>query len=137
MSTMMMPGMLAGAVPFAARGDFWGSVWEKFGVFAIGLTAFAAVVGLVLFLADRAPKRGRDFLQLLAFVAPALILLGVGLVYPAVRTTYLAFTNRTGEFIGIDNFVWMFTQPDILTTLGNTLLWVALVPDKKKEKKID
>ena len=97
-------------------------------VFAIGLTAFAAVVGLVLFLADRAPKRGRDFLQLLAFVAPALILLGVGLVYPAVRTTYLAFTNRTGEFIGIDNFVWMFTQPDILTTLGNTLLWVALVP---------
>lgn len=128
MSTMMMPGMFAGAVPFAARGDFWGSVWEKFGVFAIGLTAFVAVVGLVLFLADRAPKRGRDFLQLLAFVAPAMILLAVGLIYPAVRTTYLAFTNRTGEFIGIDNFVWMFTQPDILTTLGNTLLWVALVP---------
>lgn len=125
---MMMPGMLAGAVPFAARGDFWGALWEKFGVFAIGLVAFVAVVGLVLFLADRAPKRGRDFLQLLAFVAPAMILLAVGLIYPAVRTTYLAFTNRTGEFIGIDNFVWMFTQPDIITTLGNTLLWVAVVP---------
>lgn len=110
------------------RGDFWGDLVEKLGVFFIGLAAFVAVVGLVLFLADRAPKRGRDFLQLTIFLAPALILLAVGLVYPAIRTTYLAFTDRRGEWIGIDNFIWMFTQPDILVVLGNTLLWVALVP---------
>ncbi|UDF14704.1 sugar ABC transporter permease [Antiquaquibacter oligotrophicus] len=112
----------------AARGDFWGGLWEKFGILIIGLAAFAAVIGLILFLVDKAPKRGRDVLQLVAFVAPALILLGVGLIYPAVRTAYLAFTNRTGEFIGLDNFVWMFTQPQIITTLINTLVWVALVP---------
>src|SRR5690606_38394706 len=110
------------------RGDFWGDLVEKLGVFFIGLAAFVAVIGLVLFLADRAPKKGRDFLQLAIFLAPALVLLAVGLVYPAVRTTYLAFTDRRGEWIGIDNFVWMFTQPDILVVLGNTLLWVALVP---------
>ena len=117
-----------GVLPMAARGDFWGGLWEKIGLLVIGLVAFAAVIGLVLFLVDRAPKRGRDILQLIAFVAPAIILLAVGLVYPAVRTAYLAFTNRTGDFAGIDNFVWMFTQPQILTTLGNTLIWVALVP---------
>ena len=78
------------------RGDFWGDLIEKFGVFFIGLAAFAAVVGLVLFLADRAPKRSRDVLQLFAFLAPALILLLVGLVYPAIRTIYLAFTDRRG-----------------------------------------
>jgi len=62
-------------------------------------------------------------------VAPALVLLAVGLIYPAVRTTLLAFYDRTGDqFVGLDNFVWMFTQPDILQTLGNTLIWVALVP---------
>ncbi|MFP5290983.1 MAG: carbohydrate ABC transporter permease [Actinomycetes bacterium] len=95
----------------------------------LGLVVFAAVIGIILFLADRAPKRGRDFWQLLAFVAPALVLLAVGLIYPAVRTTLLAFYDRTGnEFVGLDNFVWMFTQPDILQTLGNTLIWVALVP---------
>jgi alpha-glucoside transport system permease protein len=115
-------------VPMAARGDFWGGLWEKFGILFIGLAAFAAVIGLILFLVDKAPKRGRDVLQLIAFVAPAIILLLVGLVYPAIRTAYLAFTNRTGEFIGIDNFIWMFTQPQIITTLINTLIWVALVP---------
>ena len=116
------------ALPTAARGDFWGGVWEKFGLLIIGVAAFAAVIGLLLFLVDRAPKRGRDILQLIVFLAPAVILLAVGLVYPAIRTGYLAFTNRQGDFIGIDNFVWMFTQPEILITLGNTLIWVALVP---------
>ncbi|MCY7325206.1 MAG: sugar ABC transporter permease [Microbacteriaceae bacterium] len=94
----------------------------------VGLGAFAAVVGLILFLADRAPKRGRDVVQVLAFVMPALALLSVGLIYPAIRTTLLAFTDRGGDFVGIQNFVWMFTQPTIITTLINTLVWVALVP---------
>jgi len=110
------------------RGDPWGSFFEKFGVLIIGLAAFAAVVGLVLFLADRAPKRGRDFLQLSAFLAPALILLAVGLVYPTIRTIYLSFTDRRGEWIGLDNYVWMFTQPSSLNVLFNTLLWVLLAP---------
>ncbi|MDO8337969.1 MAG: sugar ABC transporter permease [Microcella sp.] len=108
---------------------FWSDLFEKFGLMLLGLAVFAAVIGIILFLADRAPKKGRDFWQLLAFVAPALALLAVGLIYPAVRTTLLAFYDRTGnEFVGLDNFVWMFTQPDILQTLGNTLVWVALVP---------
>ncbi len=108
---------------------FWSDLFEKFGLMLLGLAVFAAVIGIILFLADRAPKRGRDFWQLLAFVAPALVLLAVGLIYPAVRTTLLAFYDRTGnEFVGLENFVWMFTQPDILQTLGNTLIWVALVP---------
>jgi alpha-glucoside transport system permease protein len=108
---------------------FWSDLFEKFGLMLLGLAVFAAVIGIILFLADRAPKKGRDFWQLLAFVAPALLLLAVGLIYPAVRTTLLAFYDRTGdEFVGLDNFVWMFTQPDIVQTLINTLIWVALVP---------
>ncbi len=93
-----------------------------------GLAIFAAVVGLVLFLADKAPKRGRDFVQLAVFIAPALILLLAGLIWPAIRTTTLAFFNSTGSWIGFDNFVWAFTQPDALRVLINTLVWVVLVP---------
>lgn len=110
------------------RRDFWGEFVEKFGLLFIGLAAFAAVVGLVLFLADRAPKRGRDVIQLIALLSPALILLAVGLVYPAIRTAYLSFTDRRGEWVGIDNYVWMFTQPDSLNVLFNTVLWVLLAP---------
>lgn len=108
---------------------FWADLFEKFGVMVVGLVAFAAVVGIVLFLADRAPKKGRDFWQLLAFVSPAMILLAIGLIYPAIRTIYLSFTNRSGrEWVGLQNYEWMFTQPEIITVLVNTLIWVALVP---------
>lgn len=109
--------------------EFFSDLAAKFGLMFLGLAVFAAAVGVILFLADRAPKRGRDIWQLLAFLAPAMILLGVGLIYPAINTAVLSFFNRnSSEFVGIDNYVWMFTEPTILTTLGNTLIWVALVP---------
>lgn len=109
--------------------EFFSDLAAKFGLMFLGLAVFAAAVGVILFLADRAPKRGRDIWQLLAFLAPAMILLAVGLVYPAINTAVLSFFNRnSSEFVGFDNYVWMFTEPTILTTLGNTLIWVALVP---------
>jgi len=128
-ASIMPNSALVTMVPSAALGDFFIMVGEKFSLVLIGLVAFAAVVGLLLFLADRAPKRGRDLFQLLAFIAPAIVLLSIGLIYPAIRTGIFAFMDRTStEFVGFDNFVWMFTQPQIITTLINTLIWVALVP---------
>ena len=94
----------------------------------LGPIIFLAVIGLILFFIDRAPKRGRDVLQLTAFLAPAILLLLVGLVYPAIRTAITAFANSAGEFVGFDNFIWMFTQPEALVTLRNTVIWVILVP---------
>ena len=93
-----------------------------------GLAIFAAVIGLILFLVDKAPKRSRDYFQLAAFIGPAILLLIGGLIYPVVRTTTLAFFSRTGDPVGFDNFVWAFTQPDAIRTLVNTVVWVVLVP---------
>lgn len=93
----------------------------------MGLAVFAAVVGLLIFLIDKAPKKGRDYWQLAGFLAPALIFLAVGLVYPAIRTSILAFQDKGGDWT-LDNFVWMFTQPAAIRTLINTIIWVALVP---------
>ena len=92
------------------------------------LAAFSLVIGLVLFLIDKAPKRGRDYWQLAFFLLPAVILLLVGLIYPAFRTTLLAFSNSSGDWVGAENFIWMFTQPAALVTLGNTVIWVICVP---------
>jgi alpha-glucoside transport system permease protein len=94
----------------------------------LALAGFTAVLGLILFFVDRAPKKGRDVIQLLAFLLPAVALVGLGLVYPAIRTTITAFGDKAGNFIGLDNFVWMFTQPEALVTLRNTVIWVILVP---------
>jgi len=104
--------------------DLLGKIIQVVGALAV----FALVIGLVLFLIDRAPKKGRDYWQLGFFLAPAVLLLLAGLIYPAFRTSLLAFTNSSGNWVGIENFVWMFTQPAALITLGNTLIWVVLVP---------
>ncbi|MWB97622.1 carbohydrate ABC transporter permease [Agromyces seonyuensis] len=93
----------------------------------IGLAVFAAVVGLLIFFIDKAPKRGRDYWQLAGFLLPALILIAIGLVYPAIRTFILSFQTNDGAFT-FDNFVWAFTQPAAIRTLINTLVWVLLVP---------
>lgn len=101
---------------------------EKIVQVGIGLAVFAAVIGLILFFADKAPKKAKDVVQLVVFLAPALILLAVGLIYPAIRTSVLAFSNKAGELIGFDNFVWIFTQPDAVRTVSNTIIWVVCVP---------
>lgn len=111
-----------------AQNTFLTDLLDKSGTMFIGLAAFAAVLGLILFFADRAPKKGRDFIQLLVFVAPALILLSVGLVYPAIRTGYQSLTDASGNFVGLQNFVWIFTREENLITLRNTVIWVILTP---------
>ncbi|MCR8670734.1 carbohydrate ABC transporter permease [Agrococcus sp. HG114] len=82
------------------------------------------MIGVLGYFADH----DDDSKPMLVFLMPAALLLTVGLVYPAIRTTVLAFTDRTGAFNGVDNFVWMFTQPEALITLANTVVWVILVP---------
>ncbi|MGC5076368.1 carbohydrate ABC transporter permease [Agrococcus sp. DT81.2] len=82
------------------------------------------MIGLLGYFADEHD----DSKPMLVFLMPAALLLSIGLVYPAIRTTLLAFTDKTGSFNGVDNFVWMFTQPEALITLANTVVWVILVP---------
>ncbi|MGO4147692.1 carbohydrate ABC transporter permease [Paenarthrobacter sp. YAF11_1] len=103
-------------------------IGEKLLQVVIALAIFAAVIGLIMLLVDRAPKSVKDKVTVAGFLAPAAILMLVGLVYPAIRTSMLAFTDAGGNANGFDNFVWMFTQPEALTTLRNTVIWTVLVP---------
>ncbi|NIJ04085.1 carbohydrate ABC transporter permease [Frigoribacterium faeni] len=96
----------------------------------IWVAAIAAVLGGALFLLDYRSKRGAGYsLQLIAFMAPAVFFLLIGLIYPTITTAGQAFMKNDGSgFAGLDNFVWVFTSPDGLTAFGNTLVWVLLAP---------
>jgi alpha-glucoside transport system permease protein len=94
----------------------------------IALAVFAAIIGLIMLLVDRAPKTARDKATVIGFLAPAVVLMLVGLVYPAIQTSFIAFTDAKGQPNGVENFVWMFTQPEALVTLRNTVVWTVLVP---------
>jgi alpha-glucoside transport system permease protein len=95
----------------------------------VAVAIFAVVMAAVLLIADRARGRRADFVQSAAFVVPAVLLLLVGLIYPALRTLYQSFFNRSSvSFVGVENYVRVFTQPELLRVLGNTALWVIITP---------
>src|SRR3954470_18824953 len=63
------------------------------------------------------------------FLGPALIFLGVWIVYPTVRTVLRSFFDRSGdEFVGIDNYKTLFTSDTLVTAIKNNAIWLAVVP---------
>lgn len=105
------------ALAFFAIGSVW---WAA---------AAAAVIGGLFFILDYRARSGRGYLlQLIAFLAPAFLLLLAGLIYPTIQTVINSFLSSRGRFVGVDNFVWIFSQPDNLVTIRNTIVWVLVVP---------
>ena len=93
-----------------------------------GVIAFAAVVGLLLFVLDKLPMRRERWIAL-AFLFPAGVLLTIGLIVPAIRTFLLSFMGADSKnFVALDNYTWIFTEPETRKTLRNTVLWVLLAP---------
>ena len=96
-------------------------------VYVLGI---AIVAGGVLFWVDYRAREGAGYLfQLVLFAAPAVVLLLIGLIYPFIATFVQSFYDKTGkEFIGFDNYVWVFTQPEGTWSVINTVIWVLICP---------
>ncbi len=122
-------GRLAAHLLAAAAVVVGGLVIEGADETAIGAWPWAAALTIsIIAVLGFTASRDDDSKPMLVFLVPAVALLTLGLIYPALRTALLAFTNAQGEFNGLDNFVWMFTQGTALVTLANTVVWVVLVP---------
>src|SRR5690349_9821233 len=81
----------------------------------IGIGAFLAVVIGILLVLDVLPRWGRQRWHVIGFLGPALLLLLIGLIIPAIRTTYLSFFDAgTKHFVGVDNYVWIFQHSETL-----------------------
>ncbi|MFE9509127.1 carbohydrate ABC transporter permease [Streptomyces sp. NPDC006643] len=64
-----------------------------------------------------------------AFLLPALILLGALVVYPIGFSVYRSFLDQSGDnFAGFDNYVEIFTEDTIRTAIKNNLIWVVVAP---------
>ena len=101
----------------------------KFTQMFAAILLFAAVVGIILFIAGRFGGRRGDRIVAYSYLAPTLLMLLVGLVYPGIRTIYQSFFDAAGSaFIGLDNYGTIFTDSDQLTVLRNTVFWVVVTP---------
>jgi multiple sugar transport system permease protein len=78
---------------------------------------------------SRNAQRRRN-LTALAFLSPALVILGAFVAWPMLSALRLSFTDASGfgqeEFVGFDNYLTVFTDPDVLDAMLNTLWYTVL-----------
>lgn len=102
---------------------------DRFGLLAVGLVAFVAIILALYGFAELASRRDKSRAVAFVFLAPAVLFLLIGLVYPALRTITMSFFNADSTaFVGMENYAWAVTDPDALQILINTALWIVIVP---------
>jgi alpha-glucoside transport system permease protein len=62
------------------------------------------------------------------FLFPALALLCLYLAYPVFATAWLSLKGKTGEFVGLNNYSAMFSEPKFVESLKNNMVWLIVVP---------
>ena len=99
--------------------------------------AIAAVVGVpaatagYIVVAERVlellPDRARGALRPWLWLAPALLLLAVFLVYPTLQTMWLSlYDARSETFVGLANYQFVFGDDQMLGALRNNLIWLVV-----------
>jgi len=78
---------------------------------------------------ERAKSRLMPVVVPYLFLMPFLVLFVVFLFYPLVQSVMLAFKQTSGpraaEFVGLNNFKWMLTDPDFWTAVKNTTVFAS------------
>jgi len=111
------------------------------------MAIFSAVISVVLglglsflifwlfnWIVEKQRDRTKARLLPYVFLFPVIVLVAVFLLYPALRTfveSFMEQSKRRGEgatFVGLDNYISLFTDPNFLGVLLNNLLWVIVVP---------
>jgi alpha-glucoside transport system permease protein len=102
---------------------------SKLALMASVVLVFFGVLLLVFFLAARTKGKVQTPLARLIFLGPAALLLLIGLVIPAVQTTYKSFLGPNGEkMVGWANYSWIFGTESNWVFLRNTAIWIVVTP---------
>ncbi|MFN2197943.1 MAG: carbohydrate ABC transporter permease [Anaerolineales bacterium] len=79
-------------------------------------------------LAGLLPENVREKVRPWLWTGPVLFLLVFYLIYPTINTIYLSFFNADStQFIGVKNYIYIFTNPDTLSSMKNNVLWLIFL----------
>jgi alpha-glucoside transport system permease protein len=63
------------------------------------------------------------------FLGPALLFLGLYLIYPAVQTFRYSFMDKDSiNFVGLQNYIWAIKDEQFRQSVFNNFLWLLVVP---------
>jgi len=110
---------------------------EKFhGKFVIGLLALVAGVGgaaiffyFLNMVVEGLPSKPSIALMPYAYLLPAIGLIGLMLIYPAVQTINYSFANSDSTaYVGLQNYKDIFKLEEFQQSIVNNILWLLVVP---------
>ena len=102
-----------------------GDVISAIVVSAIAIAALLALLGSLYWLSGKLPKKWQEGTRSWIFLLPAAFAMTVGLLVPAIRTVYLSLLDdNEKEFVGLDNYVDVFTTSGTRLTVFNSMAWV-------------
>jgi alpha-glucoside transport system permease protein len=91
-----------------------------------GVGGVALIYFITNWLLEQLPGKWLARLQPFLFVGPAVAILAWYLAIPTVRTFIASLKDRTGdEWVGLANYVAVFTQRNMTITFRNNLLWIV------------
>ncbi|HEY3082140.1 MAG TPA: sugar ABC transporter permease [Chloroflexota bacterium] len=89
----------------------------------------AATAGYVVLaerLIEMLPDRRRRAVRPWVWLAPALLLLAVFLVYPALQTLWVSLRDASSvNFVGLENYIYVFGDSVMLIALRNNVIWLV------------
>jgi alpha-glucoside transport system permease protein len=95
----------------------------------VGVGAALILYWLLNKLSELLPGKWEDRVKPFFYIAPALVAIGLYLVYPAYQTMVFSFANQDSTaWVGFKNYRNLLTNRDFHSTLFNTLLWILVVP---------
>ncbi len=96
-----------------------------------GIVTIAVPLALVLYivaveaLTNTLPIKTQPLIRPWLWLMPALLLLGIFLVYPVVRTIIDSFYNATSsQFVGLSNYSYIFSDTSTQGSMLNNLYWI-------------
>jgi alpha-glucoside transport system permease protein len=95
---------------------------------------FIAILVIVFFVAGRATGRLQKPIAVVVCLGPALFLVTLGLIIPAITTINSSLKNQQflgqleTQYIGFKNYTYAFTDPTTQQTILRTVLWLLIVP---------
>lgn len=103
------------------------------------MSAVLAIIGgiggaIIIFwilnkLAESLKGRWEDRVKPWMFAGPAILAIGVYLIYPAIVTIQYSFANADSTaFVGVSNYTDLLTDKSFLAVLYNNMLWIIIVP---------
>ncbi len=94
---------------------------------AWGIGGVAMIYYVSNWTVERLPRAWRHRVLPYVFVGPAMAILAFYLLIPTVITLVNSFKDATStNFIGLDNYIYAFTNPDMLVAIRNNLIWLVL-----------